>query len=78
MEVEKEFYSLKELATVLDMCYATVDRAVTAGNIIVVNMGGERKIPKKEFERVKAEGFVRAKAILKGGVKLPKKIKVKK
>lgn len=51
-QITKGFYSLKELSVILDMSYKFVDKMVKAGNIVVVDMGGEQKIPKQEFDKI--------------------------
>lgn len=52
MEEKKMFYSLRELSIVLDMSYAHMYKMAKAGRIKTIDMGGEQKIQKQEFDKI--------------------------
>lgn len=53
----KEFDSLKELAERTGKTYRTLHRAVQAGKIKTVRLGGSVLVPKREVERILTKGF---------------------
>jgi len=56
-QVEKEFDSVRELAQRTGKTYRTIHRAVRAGKIKTVRFGGSVMVPKREVERILAQGF---------------------
>jgi excisionase family DNA binding protein len=54
---EKDFFTMKELAGRIGVCYRTVHRAVQDGKIKSVRFGGSVMIPRQEVERVLQQGF---------------------
>ena len=44
--------SLKEMSIILDMSYAHMYKMARAGRIKTMDMGGEQKIPKQEFDKI--------------------------
>ena len=52
-----EFEHLRELAERLGLNYRTVWRAVQEGRVRVVKFGGSLLVPKREVERILAQGW---------------------
>jgi predicted site-specific integrase-resolvase len=55
-ETMNELYSMKDAAAAIGMSWVWLDRQIRDGKIKAVWMGGKRKIPASEIERVKVEG----------------------
>ena len=53
----KEFDSLRELSERTGKTYRTLHRAVKAGKIKTVRFGGSVMVPRREVERILAQGF---------------------
>ena len=51
------FESLTNLACELGTCYRTVHRAAQENKIPTIRIGGRRKVPRAEYERILKEGF---------------------
>ena len=56
-QVSREFDSLRELSQRTGKTYRTLHRAVRAGKIKTVRFGGSVMVPKREVERILAQGF---------------------
>jgi|GEM_PF-4371319 len=56
-QVAKEFNSIRELAQRTGLTYRTLHRAIQAGKIKTVRLGGSVMVPKREVERIMAHGF---------------------
>lgn len=56
-QIEKAFDTIKELSVRTGKCYRTIHRAVRAGKIKSVRLGGSVLIPRREVERVLEKGF---------------------
>lgn len=56
-QTEKAFDTIKELSQLTGKCYRTIHRAVRAGKIKSVRMGGSVLIPRHEVQRVLTKGF---------------------
>ena len=54
---EREFERLRDLAQRTGLHYRTLHRAVKAGKIRTVRLGGAVVVPKREVERILAHGF---------------------
>jgi excisionase family DNA binding protein len=54
---DRRFFSLHDLAGVIERDYRTVHRAARAGKIRTVRFGGSLLIPREEFERVLTKGW---------------------
>lgn len=50
-------YSVDDAAELFSVTRATIYRWITAGKISTVKLGGCRRIPRSELERVLAEGL---------------------
>ncbi|HXH51418.1 MAG TPA: helix-turn-helix domain-containing protein [Terriglobia bacterium] len=55
--ITKEFDSLKELSERTGKTYRTLHRAVQAGKIKTIRLGGSVMVPRREVERVLTKGF---------------------
>lgn len=53
----REFDSLRELSERTGKTYRTIHRAVRAGKIKTVRLGGSVMVPKREVERILTEGW---------------------
>lgn len=53
----EEFMSVAALAKRLGFCTATIYRALNAGQIVGVKMGGSWRIASDEVERILTDGF---------------------
>ncbi len=56
-KAEKQFDSIKDVATRIGKTYRTVHRAVRAGKIKATRFGGSLMISRKEVERILERGF---------------------
>lgn len=52
----KEFYTLEEVARLLGMSWSWIDKKIREQKIEVIWLGGSRKIPKREVDRIKRDG----------------------
>jgi excisionase family DNA binding protein len=55
--IQKEFDSIGEFCQRTGKCYRTIHRAIKDGKILAVRLGGSVMIPRKEVERILANGF---------------------
>ena len=56
-QIPKEFDSIREVSQRTGKTYRTIHRAVRAGKIKTVRFGGSVMVPKREVERILAQGF---------------------
>jgi excisionase family DNA binding protein len=56
-QAAKEFDSLRELSERTGKTYRTLHRAVKAGKIKTIRFGGSVMVPRREVERILAQGF---------------------
>jgi len=51
MEIQRQMYSVKEIAIMLGLSERTIFRLMKAGKIRAVRIGGQWRIPKSEVEK---------------------------
>lgn len=56
-DVQKEFDTISELCQRTGKCYRTIHRAIRAGKIKSVRLGGSVMVPRREVQRVLEKGF---------------------
>ncbi len=56
-KLKKDFYTVDSVASMIGMSWSWVDKKIREGKIEVVWLGGSRKIPDREIERIKKEGI---------------------
>ncbi len=56
-QIPKEFDSIKELSQRTGKAYRTLHRAVRAGKIKTVRLGGSVMVPRREVDRILRKGF---------------------
>jgi hypothetical protein len=54
---QKQFHSLRELATMTDKCYRTLHRAAKEGKIRTVRFGASIMVSEQEVQRILTHGW---------------------